>query len=329
MWFVFIWRTARIGRRLKTRMSRGDPPGKVNPCLFSGEVNPNGEEWGLPDEDFPVVRADVRHDVQSASCVPPRDLAALDHELTSEFAFGDASRKAHIERAVEHMFGHCYHHYVYVPTEPERVCTGALLAYIGSAHPLSLFWYGEPLAALLFTITRESRSLETYLLSPWVQGSTEHQSCNPALLSQVLEHSGYEGFARVLMGDPVNAFRKVEEDLGRSVEVEFGFVNLTNREESSSEVIDEMLLRIAPGGAVFVFGPQSESAFACYNQIPFQRLTERIARQFYDLEVVKKPYRQHPLLNDILKVVEIDRGQVTVIVREPTRSATSVPAAAG
>ena len=65
----------------------------------------------------------------------------------------------------------------------------------------------------------------------------------------MLEHATYRGFSRILMGDPGTAFRRLVESEKQDIEVEIGFINLTNRDEEARAMIDDMLLRLVPGGA--------------------------------------------------------------------------------
>lgn len=284
---------------------------KVNRMLVTSDAAPNGPDWGLADRDLRVRLATPSHggDTHDARGA---DVAPLLHELTDSASIKAAGAAPYVRDSMERVLTHCERAYGAHPDKADEQCLALLISFVSAASPLNFVHCGSLLGHLLFGVLSEHTAIQAYLLRPWEDGDSSAQPCHPGVLSQILEHSMYRGYARIMGGDPTAALGRLPLPGG----IEFALVHTAQREDQTAAIVEGTVPRLARGGALVVHGPQESREMERYDRVASDEIRSAIdPERPYD--TARRPFSRSLWQHDVMRVVTVIPDRLTYLVRQP------------
>ena len=284
---------------------------KVNRMDVVANASPNGPDWGLANRDFPIRRA-TPSKIGDARDPLGDDVAPLLHKLTNRALIKAASTTPYVRDSIDRVLNHCNRAYGVDASESEEECLALLISFISTVSPLNFIHCGKLVEHLLFGVLTEHTAIQTYLMRPWDDGDSSEQPCHPGLLSQILEHSMYRGYARIIGGDPIEALAKLPLPGG----IEFTFVHTSQRESQTPSIVESAVARLARGGAMVIYGPQESKDMERYDRVASNEFSPATGcGRPYD--TVRRPFSQSLWMHDLIRVVTVIPNCLTFLVRQP------------
>lgn len=288
--------------------------GKVNRMLVAGNAAPNGPDWGLANGDFRVRRA-TPSNIGDTRDPPGQDVSPLLHKLADAAAIKAASTTTYVRDSMDRVLNHCSRTYGMHASKSDEECLALLISFVSGVSPLNFIHSGHLAGHLLFGVLSEHTAIQTYLLRPWDDGDSSEQPCHPGLLSQILEHSMYRGYARIIGGNPAEALPRLPVPDG----IEFALVHTAQREEQTTAIVEGAVARLARGGAIVVYGPQESKEMERYDRVASDEIRSAIdGDRPYD--TVRKPFSQSLWKHDLMRAVTLIPDCLTFLVRQPAIS---------
>lgn len=287
---------------------------KVNRMLVAADAAPNGPDWGLADRDLRVRRATPSHSGDLRDARGP-DVAPLLHELTHGASIKAAVMAPYVRDSMQRVLKHCGRAYGVHPDKGDEQCLALLISFVSAASPLNFVHCGSLAMHLLFGVLSEHTAIQTYLLRPWDDGDASAQPCHPGVLSQILEHSMYRGYARIMGGDPTAALASLPLPGG----IEFALVHTAQREGHTAAIVQGTVARLARGGALVVHGPQDSREMERYDRVASDGIRSALdPERPYD--TARRPFSRSLWQHDVMRVVTVIPNRLTYLVRQPAIS---------
>jgi hypothetical protein len=283
----------------------------VNRMLVTSNTSPNGPDWGLANRSFRIRRASPSGEGNACDS-PGEDVLPLLHKLSDKASIRTASTTPYVRDSIQRVLNHCSRTYGIHASESEEECLALLVSYVSTVSPLNFVHFGKLAEHLLFGILTEHTAIETYLIRPWDDGDSSEQRCHPGVLSQLLEHSMYRGYARIIGGDPIEALAGLRLNGG----IEFALVHTSQRESHTPDIVESCVARLARGGAVVVYGPQESKEMERYDRVDSAEIRPASGSgRPYD--TTRKPFSQSLWMHDLIRVVTIIPDCLTYLLRQP------------
>jgi hypothetical protein len=123
-------------------------------------------------------------------------------------------------------------------------------------RPRSICWYGDIEPAVLQTMIAASPGAELFFINPWPEGPSDRLPFHPASLSGHVHGWGFQGWARVVQGDPATALQRLAASSIGDPQIELGWAAA----EAPDAIIRGIASRLAPGGVLLLLAPQGHPA---------------------------------------------------------------------
>jgi hypothetical protein len=240
------------------------PNAVINPHVVSSTFAANDENWGLGNYELDVKTAEnivgsSRTNGSLETVGPVKRWSQTQRELLDELT--SSSIREHVQKTVESTD---------IDTvEWESLCV--LSWYSLHRFPRTYLEFGIQDTHAAIVVGAACPGVEIYGIGSWQASDRSGPVGPPDYVTGMLRHVGYQGYTRLVTGEPCTAFRRLRDSFVGCLSLDLALVRGDMFGADLIQQLSDLIQHLSPGGML---------VFTCGSAVDFERVWREMRAKF-------------------------------------------------